>query len=172
MISMAKKQKEDAGIQNNQVEKRNFQRQFWNKLLQEMSASKSNLFSNVSGSNAPWISASSGVRGVGFVFAVGKSFCRVELYIDRGKDSISENEEIFDFLKTKKEAIEQNVETEIFWERKESTRYRRLRIDLDGNVLDSDRWGDMIANMALHMNHLEDAINPHLNEMKKIVDGF
>ena len=103
---------------------------------------------------------------------MGKSFCRVELYIDRGKDSISENEEIFDFLKTKKEAIEQNFETEIFWERKESTRYRRLRIDLDGNVLDSDRWGDMIANMALHMNHLEDAINPHLNEMKKIVDGF
>lgn len=74
MISMAKKQKEDAGIQNNQIEKRNFQRQFWNKLLEEMSASKSNLFSNVSGSNAPWISASSGVRGVGFVFAVGKSF--------------------------------------------------------------------------------------------------
>ena len=172
MISMAKKQKEDAGIQNNQIEKRNFQRQFWNKLLQEMSASKSNLFSNISGSNAPWISASSGVRGVGFVFAVGKSFCRVELYIDRGKDSISENEKIFDFLKTKKEAIEQNFETEIFWERKESTRYRRLRIDLDGNVLDSDRWNDMIANMTLHMNNLEDAIHPHLNEMKKLVDGF
>ena len=30
----------------------------------------------------------------------------------------------------------------------------------------------MIANMTLHMNHLEDAIHPHLNEMKKLVDSF
>ncbi len=172
MISMAKKQKEDTGIQNNQTEKRNLQRQFWNELLHAMSVSDCNLFQNVSGSNAPWISASSGARGIGFVFAVGNSFCRVELYIDRGKNTILQNEKIFDFLETKKEFIEQKFGNQIFWERKESVRYRRLRIDLEGNILDTNKWGEMIDNMVLNMNLLEKAIDPHIDELKKLIDNF
>ena len=137
-----------------------------------MSKSGSRLFENVNGSIAPWISASSGISGIGFVFGIGNSYCRVELYIDRGKNSELENDKIFDLIYQKKQEIENNLGNSVLWERKEKVRYRSLRIDFEGNIYDINKWDHMISKMTDQMNNLEKVISPHLNELKKLVDNF
>jgi len=70
---------------------------FWESLL-EKSKQKTNLHSNISPGTANWIGAGSGVRGLGFNYAVTYKFGQAELYIDRGKESDDENKRIFDEL--------------------------------------------------------------------------
>jgi len=47
-------------------------------------ATKSNLFQNISPGPYGWLSAGSGVRGLGFNFAASRKYGRAELYIERG----------------------------------------------------------------------------------------
>jgi hypothetical protein len=66
--------------------------------------SRSTLFQNVNPTKDPWLSAGSGMSGVGFNFAVTRNYARTEVYIAR--PVTEENKFVFDELYGLKETIE------------------------------------------------------------------
>ena len=70
---------------------------FWSLFL-EKSKTKTKMFNSISPSKYMWLGTSSGFRGVNYNCVVHKSSAQSEIYIDRGKESPSENKEIFDLL--------------------------------------------------------------------------
>lgn len=66
-IKMAEKAQEEQSTQEEQAIRHKIRIEFWKLLLPKLNT-RTNLFSNVSPSKDYWITAGSGVSGVGFVF--------------------------------------------------------------------------------------------------------
>ena len=60
-----------------------------------------------------------GIRGLTYCYTITKYYATVELYIDRGKESQEENENIFDRISLLKGDIEQTFGDSLEWERLE-----------------------------------------------------
>lgn len=151
IVRMAEKTKDD--LETLDLARRHRVRlEFWRQLIGELNA-RTELYRNVSPSKDNWISAGSGVRGIGFNFAVTKTSGRVELYIDRGNKE--ENEAIFDQLCSQREALEEAFGEVLTWERLEGKRACRIKAEQVGNVFDQEAWPEMIAFMTDRMVWLE-----------------
>jgi hypothetical protein len=162
-ISMAEKTQEDIDSQEELKTRHYIRKEFWIKLLKNINA-KSNLFQNISPSHYNWIGAGSGVRGLGYNFAISKSYGRCELYIDRGEKE--ENKNIFDVLLKNKEKIENIFGNSLTWERLNDKRASRIKYENQSfNVFDKDCWYDMIEFMTDGMIKLENALK---EEVKKV----
>jgi len=164
MIGMAEKAQDDIDSQTKEKTRHVFRREFWSKLLPVMS-SRTPLFQNVNPGIYHWIGAGSGVRGLGLVFAVAKSYGRAELYIDRGEKE--ENKRIFDELFENRAEIEKHFGRELVWERLDEKRACRIKSETEGNVFDKEAWDAMIAFMVDAMINLEKALKQPLAEMNK-----
>ena len=70
---------------------------FWTELL-EMAKEVTKLHANISPRQHSYIGTGAGKSGIAYIYSVTKHESQVELYIDRGKDSESENKNIFDEL--------------------------------------------------------------------------
>lgn len=140
---------------------------FWKGLIEKMNMNaKTILFSNISPSQRNWIGAGSGVRGLGFNFSVRQHDGKVELYIDRGKEGKEENEEIFDFLFSHKEEIEEKFGGELNWERLNSKRACRISKEVSiGGYRDEDKWDEQQFAMAEAMMCFEKAIKPFIRKL-------
>jgi hypothetical protein len=68
------------------------------------------------------------VRGLGLNYVVLQDECGAELYIDRGKNSDSENKAIYDQLAAHREEIEKAFGGPLSWERLDAKRACRIRI--------------------------------------------
>jgi len=89
---------------------------FWTSLL-EKAKGKTNLHANISPSTGNWVSAGAGKYGLGFNYIILQFEARVELYIDRGKESDEDNKAIFDELFSAKEEIETKFDGSLNWQR-------------------------------------------------------
>src|SRR5437773_2500679 len=96
----------EVGETKKEIAERYFIRKHWWATLIERSAKVNKAHAHITPSEHCWIAASAGVRGLSFNYVVMQDECRVELYIDRGKDSDVENKQIFDQLHASREAIE------------------------------------------------------------------
>ena len=159
MIGMAEKAQDDIDTQTVTKHRHVLRREFWTKLIDAMNT-KSNLYQNISPSSSQWVSAGSGVRGLGLNFAVTKSYARAELYIDRGDKN--ENEFAFERLLGEKDTIETNFGGPLTWERLEAKRACRVKVEGPGNVFDKDQWDAMIAFLVDRMVKLEKALKAPL----------
>ena len=74
--------------------------------------------------------AGSGVRGLGFNYAVTKHDSQVEIYIDRGANCDEENKTIFDQLSLHKEEIEEQFGDPLDWQRLDGKRACRIKKDI------------------------------------------
>ena len=155
MIGMAEKAQEDISSQTQSNQLQIIRKEFWTKLLPVMN-SKSSLYQNINTSAYHWIGAGSGVRGLGLNFVATKSYGRAELYIDRGDKE--ENKFVFDELEKNKEKIESDFGGELVWERLDSKRASRIKVETNGNVTDKEQWDGMIEFMTDSMVNLESAL--------------
>ena len=105
-IRMAEKAQEEQSTQEEQVIRYKLRIEFWKLLLPKVNA-KITLFANVSPSKDNWISAGSGVRGVGFVFSIARNYARTEVYMSRS--NTEENKFVFDKLLQQKDEIEKQI---------------------------------------------------------------
>lgn len=160
MIGMAEKAQDDVTSAKEEKARHHLRKEFWTKLIPAMNASVSNLYQNISPQTSNWISAGSGVRGVGFNFVIAKTFGRAELYIDAGDQKI--NKSIFDSLFKYKDQIEQEFDGQLEWERMEDKRASRIKAELAANVFDREQWPVMIEFMVGAMCRLEKAIHNRL----------
>tara|TARA_R110000868_G_scaffold241497_1_gene496262 strand:- start:258626 stop:259600 length:975 start_codon:yes stop_codon:yes gene_type:complete len=102
-------------------EREQLREQFYSGLL-ELASTKTNRHANASSGKAPWLSASSGTRGVFFMYGVKMNSSSVFLYIDRGPNSGDENLHIFDYLHAKKDEIETEIDMSLSWDRLDNRR--------------------------------------------------
>ena len=172
MIGMAKKAQDEIHSQKKQKEMEEFREEFWKELIERMNK-KCDLFKNISPSKYYWIGTSSGaIAGVMLKFEVNKSDARVELYIDRGKNSERENEFIFDGLFEYKDEIEKEFGGELVWNRMEENRACRIRSETSGDVTEKEQWDAMLKFMSDSMIRLEKALKSPLVKVSKNLKEF
>lgn len=158
---------EIVGDEKKEMEERHRLRyDFWKSLL-EKAKQKTSLHGNISPGTANWIGAGSGVRGLGFNYAVTYKFGQAELYIDRGKDSDDENKRIFDELHSHKVEIEKEFGDSLRWERLEDRRASRIsrRFEYAG-LNDKEKWGKLQDEMIDAMIRLERSLKSHIKNIK------
>lgn len=165
IISMAKKSREEVGIQEELKERHVIRRKFWNAYLNEINKF-SPLYQNVSASKDHWISAGSGISGVTFTSVVTGDYIRIELTISgRTQD---ENKSIFDALFAKREQIESDFGKSMEWERMDNKRMSRIKYELgEVSVFREEDWGKMIQFMCEIVPKFETSFKKPISQLNR-----
>jgi hypothetical protein len=137
---------------------------FWEGLI-AIARSRNTRHANIKPGTYHWLGASSGIRGLGFNYAIVKEYGIVELYIDRG-DAV-ENKRIFDLLLSHKETIERAFGGPLSWERLDTKRACRIKqvIELGGYRSPESQWPEIQTEMVNMMSKLEIALKPALETL-------
>ena len=152
------------------TDKQILRHRFWTQLL-SYAKTETDLHAKNSPTDGGWIAVNAGVRGASYCYSLAKKYTTVELYIDRGKETEAENEQIFDRLTNARSEIEQVFGEPLEFDRMEGKRACRLRKRIDaGGYLDEKDWPKVQEAMVKNMIQLEKAISPHLQRMKPEVD--
>lgn len=101
-ISIATKAQEEIETQEALKSRHHIRLKFWEQFI-NASNQVNNLFSNNSPSKDNWIGKGIGMRGVNLNFVATSSYCRGEVFNNRG--SKEENKEIFDYFYAMKDKI-------------------------------------------------------------------
>jgi hypothetical protein len=139
---------------------------FWAELL-EKAKEVTKLHANISPGRDSWISTGAGKSGLTYGYSITKHESKVELYIDRGQDSESENKSIFDELVKHKDEIENVFGDSLKWERLDNKRACRISRQFDnGGYRDEDNWPDIHKNMIDAMCRFEKSLKPYILKLK------
>lgn len=161
-IKMAEKAQEEQSTQDELKGRYQVRLEFWKQHLQKFNR-KSNLFGNISPSKDNWLSAGTGVSGVGFNFTISRTYARTEVYMSRSV--AEENKFIFDKLLAQKETIE-NETGALEWERLDDKKACRIKQELNNvNLYEKDDWEKMSNFMIDSMLKLEPAFRKPLNKI-------
>lgn len=160
------REKEQRGRQE-RAERYEIRKRFWTQLLQ-LASQRTSLHANITPGQYGYVSAGSGIRGLGFNYTVRESDAVVELYIDRGRDQREGNKRIFDWLCSRKEAIEQQFGEPLLWQRLDEKRACRImtQIDSGGYRSDESSWAGIHQEMVEKMVNFEAALRPFLEACK------
>ncbi|MCU1307314.1 MAG: hypothetical protein JWN45_2009 [Acidobacteriaceae bacterium] len=160
----------EVGEAKKEIAERYFIRKRWWKMLIERSAAVSKTHAHITPSEHGWISASAGVRGLSFNYVVMQDECRVELYIDRGKDSDEENKRIFDELYANCQGIEQAFGGTLIWERLDARRASRIQYTRQegGYRSPEEQWPEIQDKTIRDMDRFEKALQPYLKQLRTI----
>ena len=163
-IKMAEKAQEEQSTQEEQVIRHKIRIEFWKLLLPKLNT-RTNLFANVSPSKDNWITAGSGVSGVGFVFSIAKNYARTEVYMSRG--NTEENKFVFDKLFLRKDEIEKQTGT-LEWERLENKKACRIKQELQNvSLYEKDDWDKMVDFLITSMVKMEIAFKKPLQTINR-----
>jgi hypothetical protein len=158
--------KAETGTPNEEVSDKQILRQrFWTQLL-GFAKTKTDLHTKISPTQGGWVGINAGARGLSYCYSVTKNHATAELYIDRGKDSEEENENIFDKLAALKSDIEQTFGQSLEWERLDGKRACRIKRTItEAGYLDEKSWPKLHEAMVDTMMRLEKAINPQIQKL-------
>ncbi len=163
-IKMAEKAQEEQSVQEEQVIRHKIRIEFWNLLLSKLNT-KTSLFTNVNPSKDGWITAGSGVSGVGFVFSIANSFVRTELYMSRS--NTEENKFIFDKLFKHKNDFEDKIGN-LEWERLDNKKACRIKQELkDVSLYEKNDWSKMIDFLIPSMIKMESEFKKPLQAINR-----
>ena len=150
-------------------ERHEIRNRFWTQLL-EAAKEKSKLHARISPGPYNWVGTGSGIRGLGWNYAVRQHETQVELYIDRG--DAEANADIFEQLHAQKEAVEASFGSALEWQRLEGKRACRIRHQLDlGGWRDEDKWPAVIETTIEAMGRLEKALRAPVKAVKTSIGG-
>lgn len=145
------------------VERKRLRYRFFERLL-EHAKSKTLLHENISPSTRNAVSASSGVRGLGFNYVVRQRDARIDLYIDASDGE--KNRRIFEALVSEKESIEGVFGSSLDWDTMEGKQAFRIQKTYEtGGYQDEDKWEDVHEELAEAMAKFESALKPHLRQL-------
>ncbi|MDC7248472.1 MAG: DUF4268 domain-containing protein [Sphaerochaetaceae bacterium] len=145
-------------LNNSNQEKNNIDNRFeirkkyWSYLIPKLKE-KTELFANINPSQENWISSYFGISGISINCVANYDSARVELYIAKAK--LEENKQIFDFLYSKKEEIENKNGEMYSWYRGDNLKSSKIYAEIKGvNISNEQDWIKMS--------------NFHINECIKI----
>lgn len=142
-------------------------KRFWTGLL-ERAKEKTKLHANISPSQHSWIGTGAGKRGLALDYVIRKNEADVELYIDSGKESGSENKQIFDILNSSKSVIEKEFGGPLEWQRLDNKRACRIKktITIGGYRSEESEWSVIQEAMIDAMIRLDKSLKPFIQKLK------
>lgn len=137
---------------------------FWQGLV-SIARSRNTRHANIKPGPYNWMGAGSGIRGLGFNYAIVQEVSVTELYIDRG--DAAENKKAFDHLFSRKDEIEKTFGGPLLWERLDTKRACRIKhvIETGGYRSPESQWPAIQAEMVDSMSRLEVALRPGLSSL-------
>jgi Domain of unknown function (DUF4268) len=142
VISMAKKSLEKKGIQEVNKENSMDRKIFWVAYLNEINK-VTDLYKNVSAGNSAWIGAGCGHSSLSMNSVVTGKYAKIELYFNSGEKDY--NKQLFDFLHSMKEVIENDFGKKLEWERMDDKVTCRIKCQLNGvSVFKNEKHKTMI----------------------------
>lgn len=156
----------EVGVKKKELaERHKIRKKFWESLL-EKAKKKTKLHSSISPTIYNWIGSGAGISGLSYNYSITRHTAKVELYIDRGKDSKEENNKIFEKLKANKDEIEKTFEGNLNWEKLEEKRACRISKKFKkGGYKDEDNWNEIHEELIDAMINLEKALSPFIKEL-------
>ena len=150
------------------TERHGLRHRFWAQLL-ERASDRTDLHANISPSQYSYVQTGTGRQGLTLRYIVQQHTSDIDLYIDRGRDTDSENEEIFDRLRQSQAEIGEVFGEPIEWQGLEGKRACRIskRFSLGGYRDDEERWPDIQDAMIDGMIRLEAALRPHIDRLSE-----
>jgi len=152
VISIATKAQEEISVQETLKNRHHIRLKFWEQFL-NASNKVNNLFINNSPSKDTWIAKGIGMSGIGLNLVVTSSYCRAEVYINKG--SSEDNKELFDYIYRMKDKIESDFGGELEWERMDDKITSRIKVQLDGvNYFEENDWKkitDFLVDVSVRM---------------------
>ena len=113
------------------------------------------------------IAAGAGRSGITYNRVVNQHDVRVELYIDRGKNSYEEKQAIFDQLEVHKADSEESFGEPLDWQRLESKQSCRIAKYLkQGGYRDEEKRHEIFQAMVEAMIRLERAMSPRIGSLR------
>jgi hypothetical protein len=168
MIRIADKSLDEVEGATEEKNRQRVQREFWTEIIRAISR-KTGLYQNISPSNQGWISAGSGLSGVGFNLVAGRTFGRAEVYI--GRNDGAENTFIYNQLLAQKDAIQTAFGGDLIWEPLEGKQACRIKSEMAGNIFDRDQWPAMIDFMTDAMVRIEKAFREPLAAINRTLSN-
>jgi hypothetical protein len=151
-------------------ERHQIRRQFWTNLLEHASG-RTKLHSTLSPTDGPYLSATTGVRGLGLVYGVRRHETRIILWIDRGKESQAVNTAVFEQLCARRDEIEAAFGQPLVWMNKDKNRSCTVEFVVsEGGWQDSDSWDTVFELSVGAMTRLEQALRPHIEALEVPAD--
>ncbi len=154
------REKEQVG-RKKRAERSEVHLRFWPGIV-ALARSRNTRHANIKPGSYHWLSASSGIRGLGFNYVVVQDHGSAELYIDRG-DAV-ENKRIFDLLHARKDEIDKAFGEPLSWERLDTKRACRIKhfCKSGGYSSPEANWPAIQAEMVDAMTRLENALKSGL----------
>ncbi len=166
-IRMAEKVKEEATARAGLSGRQQLREQFWRKLL-PVSNDTNQIFSSISPSRASWIAATAGISHTSYIYAIGKDFARVELYVDRPASKRNEVQQIYGFLVNRRDQIEAAFGAQLIWEPIPNKRASRIKYERhDMGLYDESRWDEAVGWLVEVMQRFEQALREPLVEVRR-----
>ena len=137
-------------------------KEFWIKALPVLKE-KTNKFRNVNPSTANWQSTFIGHSGINVSVIANLNSIRIELYI--GKRNKAVNDDIFNFIKSRKESIERESNQLFTWSNSPENITSKISLDYDGlGISRAKDWQTCIDLFADGVNIMHKYIVPIVNE--------
>jgi len=115
MIGISEKENEERVTERVQAARYTIRKEFWQRTLDALDKSGSNLYSNVGPSKDSWLYAGSGLSGVLYTMIINKDELRVEFSLSR--NSTEDNKAMFDSLQRDRDKIEAAFGESLDWRR-------------------------------------------------------
>jgi hypothetical protein len=162
-----KQGQQDGLVPHDQAERHDLRKKFWEGLLSRPKV-QGTRHAGLAPVQYGWISASSGLKGLSFVYVIKQHAGRFELWIDRGAGKAAENKDIFDGLQKHQADIEKAFGAALSWQRLDGKQGSRIAYDLPAGGYQSEeaKWPAIQDAMIDAMLRLEAALGPHLDKLK------
>ncbi len=167
IVAPSEEVKEAGTTKKNRLERHKLRHKFWTMLL-EKAKQEHSLFNAISPTEYNWIGAGSGKRGLMYTYWVTKDSVRVEIRIDRGKESNEENSTIFDELMLHKKEIEDKFGKKLGWIKKDNKRscYINKEYTTGGYRNNEEEWDKIHDEAVRGMVDFENAFKDYIGKLK------
>ena len=167
IVGPSEESKNIGKIKKQDSERHKLRKAFWSQLLDHAKKIGVKTFLSLTSTGDSWIGATSGVRGITYVFWINQHNARIELRIDRGKGSEEENLKILNKLNENKILIENKYGGVLSWEELEGYRVCSIRTEINiGGYKDKESiWMSIIDQMVGDMQNLVTATHNYIKKL-------
>ena len=165
-IKIAQKKQEEYKTKTENKIRNSLRFQFWEKAIPRLTE-QADIYHNVSPSNDNWIAGATGYGGFGYNCVIKQNCARAELYL--GKNSVLENERVFDALFLQKDQIEKEIGHTLKWDKLEGKNACRISYEFpDFGLKDEDQWDKIIIFLGESIKKIKGAFSPRLDKIMKV----
>ena len=141
---------------------------FWTLFLNTAKELRFSLFDAISPTKDSWVAAGAGKRGIQYSFWITQDSLRLELRIDRGKDTEEENKKIFNQFLEHKTTIEEVFGNVLEWNDTEGVRMCAIQqtLKLGGYRSKEEHWNRISQEAIEAMSKLQKATKNIVNNLR------